>query len=42
VSRKKEKTKEEKTAYREEKQNRLLERLGFVQLMFDFYSAPVV
>jgi hypothetical protein len=42
MARKKEKSEEEKTAYREEKQSRLLERLGFVQLMFDFYSAPVI
>ena len=27
---------------KEEKQRRFLERLGFVQMMFDFYTAPVV
>jgi hypothetical protein len=42
VSQKKEKNKDKKIIYPEEKQNRLLERLGFVQLMFDFYTAPVI
>jgi hypothetical protein len=27
---------------KEERQQKLLERLGFVQMMFDFYTAPVV
>jgi hypothetical protein len=26
---------------KEERQRRLLEKLGLVQLMFDFYTAPV-
>jgi hypothetical protein len=42
MSHKKEKTKEEKRVYKEERQRQLLEKLGFVQLVFDFYSAPVV
>jgi len=42
VSRKKEKIKEKKITFAEERQKKLLERLGFMQLMFDFYTAPVV
>jgi hypothetical protein len=38
---KKEKNKEKKISFAEEKQKRLLERLGFMQLVFDFYSTPV-
>jgi len=41
MHRKKEKKKEKKIIYFEEKQKRLLERLGFVQLVFDFYTRPV-
>ena len=37
----KKKIKEKKIVYFEERQRRLLERLGFVQLMFDFYLGPV-
>jgi hypothetical protein len=39
---KKEKIKEKKIIYFEEKQKKLLERLGFAQLVFDFYTAPVL
>jgi hypothetical protein len=42
MARKSDKLKEEKMAYKEERQRRLLEKLGFVQMMFDFYTAPVV
>ena len=35
------KTKEEKVIEKENRQRKLLERLGFVQLVFDFYSARV-
>ena len=43
MSRKKEKEKVEKIkiVYSGERQRRLLEKLGFVQLVFDFYTAPV-
>ena len=37
-----EKTKEEKMIEKEERQRRLLEKLGFVQMVFDFYTSPVV
>ena len=30
-----------KIFYQEEKQRRFLEKLGFVQMVFDFYTAPV-
>jgi hypothetical protein len=33
--------KEGKTFQKEDKQRTLLERLGFVQMVFDFYAAPV-
>jgi hypothetical protein len=35
------KSKEEKIVDKEKRQRRLLERLGFAQMMFDFYRAPV-
>jgi hypothetical protein len=35
-------TKEEKMIEKEERQRRLLEKLGFVQMVFDFYTSPVV
>jgi hypothetical protein len=41
MARKNKKTKEEKMIEKEERQRRLLEKLGLVQLMFDFYTAPV-
>jgi hypothetical protein len=41
MARKDKKTKEEKMIEKEERQRRLLEKLGLVQLMFDFYTAPV-
>ena len=37
----KEKVRKIKIDYFGERQRRLLERLGFVQLVFDFYTAPV-
>jgi hypothetical protein len=37
----KKKTKEELCVEREEKQRLFLEKLGFMQMMFDFYTAPV-
>jgi hypothetical protein len=27
---------------KEDRQRKILEKLGFVQMMFDFYSAPVI
>jgi len=33
--------KEKKIVFAEDRQRRLLERLGFVQPMFDFYLGPV-
>jgi hypothetical protein len=43
MTRKKEKRiRKMKINYPEERQRRLLERLGFVQLVFDFYTAPVM
>ena len=41
MSNKKEKNKEKKMSYSGERQKQLLERLGLVQMMFDFYTAPV-
>jgi hypothetical protein len=41
MSRKKEKNKEKKMSYSEERQRRILEKLGLVQMMFDFYTSPV-
>jgi hypothetical protein len=35
------KSKEEKLIEKPERYRRLLEKLGFAQLMFDFYTAPV-
>lgn len=35
------KTKEEKFIAQEEKQQKFLAKLGFVQLVFDFYRSPV-
>jgi hypothetical protein len=35
------KSKEEKTVEREARQRALLEKLGFAQLVFEFYTAPV-
>jgi G:T-mismatch repair DNA endonuclease (very short patch repair protein) len=37
----KDKTKEEKVVERDERQRTLLEKLGFAQMVFDFYMAPV-
>jgi len=37
----KEKTKQEKLVEKENRQIKLLEKLGFVQLMFDFYTSSV-
>ena len=37
----KEKTKEEKILEKAERKRKFLERLGFAQLMFDFYISPV-
>jgi hypothetical protein len=37
----KNKSKEEKVVEREERQRTLLEKLGFAQMMFDFYMTPV-
>jgi hypothetical protein len=37
----KEKSKQEKLIEKNERVRKLLERLGFAQLMFDFYTAPV-
>jgi hypothetical protein len=37
----KDKTKEEKLVERDERQRTLLEKLGFAQMMFDFYMTPV-
>jgi hypothetical protein len=42
MARKDKKTKEEKMIEKEERQRRLLEKLGLVQMMFDFYTAPVL
>ncbi len=36
------KNKRQTVVEKEEQQRKLLERLGFVQMMFDFYTAPVV
>jgi hypothetical protein len=41
VKRRQEKLKEEKMMDRQERYRRLLEKLGFAQLVFDFYTAPV-
>jgi hypothetical protein len=41
VTKIKEKTKQEKIIEKEERQLRFLEKLGFVQMVFDFYKAPV-
>ncbi|MGH7204411.1 MAG: hypothetical protein ACREHC_08260 [Candidatus Levyibacteriota bacterium] len=35
------KTKQEKIVEKVEKERSILERLGFVQLMFDFYTSPL-
>jgi hypothetical protein len=35
------KGKEEKFVEQQERQRTLLEKLGFAQMVFDFYSAPV-
>ena len=35
------KSKEEKIVEKEVRQRTLLEKLGFAQMMFDFYMAPV-
>jgi hypothetical protein len=35
------KTKLEKMIEKEEKERTFLEKLGFVQMVFDFYAAPV-
>jgi hypothetical protein len=37
----KDKTKEEKFVEQQERQRTLLEKLGFAQMVFDFYMAPV-
>jgi hypothetical protein len=37
----KDKSKEEKIVEREARQRTLLEKLGFAQMMFEFYLAPV-
>jgi hypothetical protein len=37
----KEKDHEEKLNQKDERQRKLLARLGLVQMMFDFYAAPV-
>jgi hypothetical protein len=37
----KNKTKEERVVEKEERHRRLLERLGMLKMMFDFYTAPV-
>jgi hypothetical protein len=37
----KDKTKEEKVIERDARQRTLLEKLGFAQMVFDFYMAPV-
>jgi hypothetical protein len=36
------KTKEQKIVEKQERQRKLLGKLGFVQMVFDFYTAPVV
>jgi hypothetical protein len=41
VAKIKEKTKQEKIIEKEMKQMRFLEKLGFVQTVFDFYTSPV-
>jgi hypothetical protein len=38
---KSESSKEEKVVVKEERQRTLLEKLGFAQMVFDFYMAPV-
>jgi hypothetical protein len=35
------KSKKENIADKEKKQKSLLEKLGFAQMMFDFYASPV-
>ena len=35
------KSKEEKFVEKQERARRILEKLGFAQMMFDFYMAPV-
>jgi hypothetical protein len=35
------KTKQEKFVEQEDKQRKFLAKLGFVQLVFDFYTSPV-
>jgi hypothetical protein len=34
-------SKDEKIVEKEERQRTLLEKLGFAQMMFDFYTAPI-
>jgi hypothetical protein len=41
VAKIKQKTKEEKIIEKQTRQMRILEKLGFVQMVFDFYKAPV-
>jgi hypothetical protein len=38
----KDKVKRRKPLEKEERERTFLEKLGFVQLMFDFYMAPVI
>ena len=41
MAQKKRQSKQEKALEQEERQRKFLEKLGFAQMMFDFYTAPV-
>jgi hypothetical protein len=42
MAKKREKDQLQKLIEKEEQQKKKLERMGFIQMMFDFYTAPII